>query len=103
MTRGGCVRTRGSGWQPHEGTPEQTTSSRSHEQVLIRVPHTAPGNNPISFGVVGEKARPRRGYAFLRRLRGPNAQPVTFERLGSCCSFPTPKGFTVSPDGDVQR
>lgn len=27
--------------------------------------------------------------AYLDRLRGPNGEPVTYERTGSCCTFPT--------------
>jgi hypothetical protein len=31
--------------------------------------------------------------AYLNALRGPQGQPVTWKRLGTCCPFKTPNGI----------
>ncbi len=58
-------------------------------------PQAAPS---ASYGLVPEDPvhvgnGPRGERAFLSALRGPAGQPVVARRLGSCCAFPTPKGF----------
>ena len=42
-------------------------------------------------GLAGSNIRsgPRSERAYLDRLRGPEGQRLTYERLGSCCTFPT--------------
>ncbi len=39
-----------------------------------------------------------RTYKYLNTLRGPNGQPIKYNRVGTCCSFKTPN----SPFGDGQ-
>ena len=50
-------------------------------------------DRPIRVG----NARPRRGDVeeslYLNALRGPNGEALSYERLGSCCPFPTQNGF----------
>jgi len=50
------------------------------------------------YGRVGSKAikvggGPSREREYLMLLRGPNGEPVRFERDGSCCGFETPNGI----------
>ncbi len=42
-------------------------------------------------GLDGTGPRSERDY--LDRLRGPGAEPVRYERKGSCCHFDTPSGI----------
>jgi hypothetical protein len=48
-------------------------------------------DNPIKVG--GVRQGPVRERMYLNALRGPGGEPVVYERLGSCCPFPTPNGF----------
>lgn len=41
----------------------------------------------------GEERGVQNEHAFLDALRGPAGEPVTYERLGSCCPFQTPNGM----------
>ena len=47
--------------------------------------------NPINVGGMQNGALNQR--IFLSALAGPNGEEISFERIGSCCSFPTPNGF----------
>ncbi len=49
---------------------------------------------PIKVGGVTEG--PARERAFLAELRGPEGETVRFERLGSCCPFPSRNGIMGS-------
>ena len=46
--------------------------------------------NPILVGAESADGGPARERAYLSTLRGPEFQPVSFTRLGSCCPFETP-------------
>lgn len=53
------------------------------------------GLNPYQPVMVGGLSQERnegvaRILRYLVRLRGPEGQPITYERIGSCCSFKTP-------------
>jgi hypothetical protein len=50
-------------------------------------------NNPIKVGggLGGNGSRNQRQY--LAALAGPNGEPITFERLGSCCPYSSPEGL----------
>lgn len=41
----------------------------------------------------GEERGVQNEHAYLDALRGPGGEPVTYERLGSCCQFQTPNGL----------
>ncbi len=53
--------------------------------------HTAA--DPIKLGGVAEDEGPLRERLFLNGLRGPDDEPIAYERLGSCCPFQTALGF----------
>ena len=46
---------------------------------------------PIKVG--GLDHGPARERLFLSQLAGSKGEPVTFQRIGSCCPFETPNGF----------
>ncbi|GAA4358270.1 hypothetical protein GCM10023185_23730 [Hymenobacter saemangeumensis] len=48
--------------------------------------------NPVNVGGVAESGA-RNQQRYLNALRGPEGQPVTYTRRGSCCPFKTPNGF----------
>lgn len=45
-------------------------------------------SNPIKVG--GGSEGPAMERKFLDRLTGPNGEPITYKRAGSCCPFETP-------------
>jgi TPR repeat protein len=47
--------------------------------------------NPINVG--GLQVGAMQQQMFLSALAGPNGEEISFQRIGSCCSFPTPNGF----------
>ena len=47
--------------------------------------------NPINVGGLQNGALNQR--IFLSALAGPNGEEISFERIGSCCPFPSPNGF----------
>ena len=47
--------------------------------------------NPINVGGLQNGALNQR--LFLSALAGPNGEEISFQRIGSCCPFPTPNGF----------
>jgi hypothetical protein len=49
--------------------------------------------DPIKLGGAAEGEGPQRQRQFLNGLRGPDDEPIAYERLGSCCPFETPQGF----------
>lgn len=49
--------------------------------------------NPIRVGGASPRQGPPAERAYLSSLRGPNGEPVTYEREGSCCPFETENGF----------
>jgi hypothetical protein len=48
--------------------------------------------NPIKTGG-GMSDGVERERAYFSQLRGPHGERVTYERQGSCCSFPTPNAL----------
>lgn len=48
-------------------------------------------NNPIKVG--GLRQGPARERMYLNALQGPSGEPIVYQRIGSCCPFPTPHGF----------
>lgn len=63
--------------------PPTQHESRAAEQDYGLTPE-----NPIHVG-----GGPEGQHSFLDALRGPEGQPLTWRRLGSCCEFETPNGF----------
>lgn len=55
-------------------------------------------SNPILVGSLGGRSLAANAQLYLLRLRGPDGQRVYYERLGSCCAFPSPNG--LFGDGD---
>jgi hypothetical protein len=49
--------------------------------------------NPIKVGGAMDREGPLNEYRFLHALAGPNGEPVSFTRLGSCCQFETKNGI----------
>ena len=47
--------------------------------------------NPIMVGSDG--GGPQNQRRFLNALAGPNGEPISFKRLGSCCTFYTKNGL----------
>lgn len=47
--------------------------------------------NPVMVG--GPEDGPKNERRFLHALAGPNGETLDYFRLGSCCPFPTEKGF----------
>lgn len=80
-------------------TPPRPASSLG--KPLAPNPHFAspPGeygfsaSNPILVGSLGGKSPVENERLYLGRLRGPDGQRVRYERLGSCCAFPSPNGL----------
>lgn len=50
-------------------------------------------NNPVGVGGVNENNGPLNERRFLNALLGPNGEPTTYYRKGSCCPFKTPNGM----------
>lgn len=48
-------------------------------------------NYPVNVGFTKEKEGSLNELRFLNALKGPNGENITYERLGSCCPFPTKK------------
>lgn len=71
------------------------------EKPLVPNPHFAnpvgeygfSETNPILVGSLGGDSPVANEHLYLRRLRGPEGQPVSYQRLGSCCAFPSPNGL----------
>lgn len=49
--------------------------------------------NPIKVGGAPDRTGSRNEQMYLHALRGPEGQPIRFERTGSCCQFETPNGI----------
>lgn len=49
--------------------------------------------NPILVGGLGGESPAANEHLYLTRLRGPEGQPVSYQRVGSCCAFPSPNGL----------
>lgn len=49
--------------------------------------------NPIMVGGAMQRQGPINQRRFLNALAGPNGESISFERLGSCCSFHTRNGM----------
>jgi hypothetical protein len=49
--------------------------------------------NPILVGGLGGASAAAGEHLYLGRLRGPEGQPVSYQRVGSCCPFPSPNGL----------
>lgn len=49
--------------------------------------------NPIKVGGVEDSQGPKNERRFLNALSGPNGEPVSYQRAGSCCPFKTKNGF----------
>lgn len=47
---------------------------------------------PVLVGV-GPEGGPANQQRYLRLLRDPQGNPITFKRLGSCCEYPSENGF----------
>ena len=52
--------------------------------------------NPIKVGGVEAKQGPVNERRFLNALAGPNGEPISYYRAGSCCHFKTPNGLMGS-------
>jgi len=50
-------------------------------------------DNPINVGGIHEGDGPINERRFLNALLGPNGEPVSYYRAGSCCAFKTPNGM----------
>lgn len=50
-------------------------------------------SNPVLVGGLGGSGPVDNEHLYLDRLRGPDGQRVRYERLGSCCAFPSPNGL----------
>ena len=50
-------------------------------------------SNPILVGSLGGRSPVANQHLYLGRLRGPDGQRVRYERLGSCCAFPSPNAL----------
>ena len=48
--------------------------------------------NPVLVGGLGAPNKAQNEHLYLGRLRGPRGERVSYRRLGSCCSFPSPNG-----------
>jgi hypothetical protein len=70
-------------------------------KLLVPNPHFAnpsgeygfSASNPILVGSLGGKTPVANEHLYLGRLRGPDGQSVHYERIGSCCEFPSPNGL----------
>jgi hypothetical protein len=51
-------------------------------------------SNPINVGGASEQSGPLNERRFLNGLSGPNGETVQYHRIGSCCAFKTPNGFS---------
>jgi hypothetical protein len=49
--------------------------------------------NPILVGSLGGESPAANEHLYLSRLRGPDGQRVSYQRVGSCCAFPSPNGL----------
>lgn len=49
--------------------------------------------NPIKVGGVKDQEGPLNQRRFLNALAGPNGEPISYQRLGSCCAFKTKNGL----------
>lgn len=49
--------------------------------------------NPIKVGGADVKQGPINERRFLNALAGPNGEPISYRRTGSCCPFKTPNGL----------
>jgi len=49
--------------------------------------------NPIMVGGVSDSKGPQNERAYLDLLAGPEGQEITYNRVKSCCSFSTERGF----------
>lgn len=50
---------------------------------------------PVLVGglVAGDHSGPASERRYLEALRGPHGETLSYERVGSCCPFETPRGF----------
>lgn len=83
--------------QGGKGTPNGRSDSDEPFVVVdlvatdARYGHTPA--DPIKLGGIAEGEGSQRQRRFLNGLRGPDGEPIAYERLGSCCPFETPRGF----------
>lgn len=81
-----------SGWVQAKDLPELQELFNRHSTVSQQTDPTYgySTDNPIQIGGVekfGRDSGPERERAYLRALRGPNGEHISFERQGSCCGF----------------
>jgi hypothetical protein len=80
-----------SGTSEGHGYPYGTTEQGDYTPLTKAATSSDYGftqENPVCVGGgLGEGSRNSKLY--LRALRGPNGEPITFERRGSCCPFET--------------
>lgn len=88
----------GSTTRANKGLPNGRSDSEAPYANLVGVSQ-APDygrvpENPIRVGVgTGDLSLgPRLQARYLNALRGPQGQPIEYERRGSCCFFQTPHG-----------
>jgi hypothetical protein len=62
-------------------------------------PYGYSADNPVRVGG-GGAAGARNQQRYLNALLGPDGQPITYERRGSCCPFKTRRGL-VNNDGQL--
>jgi hypothetical protein len=58
--------------------------------------------NAVKVGGDRDNNGPKNERRFLNALLGPNGEPVTYFRAGSCCNFKTPNG-TINNMGLLDR
>ena len=76
-------------------------SAPAHPKPLVPNPHFADAvgeygfseTNPVRVGSLGGESPVANEHLYLRRLRGPEGQRVSYERVGSCCAVPSPNGL----------
>lgn len=49
-------------------------------------------NKPVNVGGVKSSEGPLNERRYLNALTGPNGEPISYYRSGSCCTFETPNG-----------
>jgi len=49
--------------------------------------------NPVKVGGISNNQGPLNERRFLNALMGPNGEPITYSRIGSCCKFKTKNGL----------
>jgi len=78
---------------PPPPPPREPPQQMSKEELAATRDYGVKPAYPIKVGGVEERRGPANERAYLSRLRGPQGQPVTYRRTGSCCPFETPRAI----------